>query len=140
MAITEPKLAKIKTLGQLRSDPQGRLLVIGGLGFAEAFPNAKAPLNDYVNNKRWFDDVSDGPVTAELTVDGKATAVDDSAWVAVGPPDFAPGVRSYRTMYDTLVDVYVRNSKAGGPFARLPPEIEELRLFFEKKDSATPLG
>jgi hypothetical protein len=138
LAITEPKLAKIRTLGQLRSDPQGRLIVIGGLGFAEAFPNTKAPLNGYVNNRRWFDDVSDGPVTAELTVDGKARPIDDSAWVAVGPPNFAPGVRSYRTMYDTLVDVYVRNSVAGGPFARLPPELEELRLFFENKDSATP--
>jgi hypothetical protein len=138
LAITEPKLKKIKTLGQLRSDPQGRLIVIGGFGFAEAFPNAKAPLTDYVNNPGWFDDVSDGPVTAELIVDGKAKAVDDPAWVAVGPPDFAPGVRSYRTMYDTLVDVYVRNSKAGGPFAKLSPEIEELRLFFENKESATP--
>jgi hypothetical protein len=28
--------------------------------------------------------------------------------VLVGPPDFAPSVRSYRTMYDTLVDVVVR--------------------------------
>jgi hypothetical protein len=138
LAITEPKLTKIKTLGQLRSDPEGRLIVIGGFGFAEAFPDAQAPLTDYVNNPGWFDDVSDGPVTAELTVDGKAKAVDDSAWVTVGPPDFAPSVRSYRTMYDTLVDVYVRNSKAGGPFAMLPPEIEELRLFFETKDSATP--
>jgi hypothetical protein len=138
LAITEPKLAKIKTLGQLRSDPQGRLIVIGGLGFAESFPKTNEPLTDYVNNPGWFDDTSDGPVTAKLTVDGKAKAVDDSAWVAVGPPDFAPGVRSYRTMYDTLVDVYVRNSKADGPFAKLSPEIEELRLFFEKKDSPTP--
>ncbi|HEV7881296.1 LodA/GoxA family CTQ-dependent oxidase [Bradyrhizobium sp.] len=138
LAITQPKLKKIKTLGQLRSDPEGRLIVIGGFGFAESFPNANAPLGSYVNNPGWFDDVSDGPVTAELTVDGKTKAVEDSAWLAVGPPDFAPGVRSYRTMYDTLVDVYVRNSKAGGPLAKLSPEIEELRLFFEKKDSATP--
>jgi hypothetical protein len=131
--ITQPALSKIRTLGQLRSDSDGRLVVIGGLGFAESIP-PNAPLPEYANNPGWFDDVSDGPVTAELTVDGQIVPADDAAWVHVGPPDFAPGVRSYRTMYDTLVDVYVRNAK----FAKLSPELDELRQFFEKKDSATP--
>jgi hypothetical protein len=137
-AITQPALKKIKTLGQLRSDADGRLIVLGGLGLAEAFPKADAPIEAYDNNPGWFDDVSDGPVTAELTVEGQAMTA-DTAWVVVGPPDFAPSVRSYRTMYDTLVDVYARNAKTNTAFAKLSPDIEELRQFWENKDSAAPV-
>jgi hypothetical protein len=51
--------------------------------------------------------MSDGPVQAELTIDGAKQAV-TGAWVVVGPPDFVPPIHSYRTMYDSLVDVIVR--------------------------------
>ena len=29
--------------------------------------------------------------------------------MVVGPPDFAPHLRGYRTLYDTICDVMVRN-------------------------------
>ena len=51
--------------------------------------------------------MSDGPVDAELTIDGAKQDV-IGAWVLVGPPDFVPPIHSYRTMYDSLVDVVVR--------------------------------
>ena len=139
LAITKPPLngmARIKTLGQLRSDPEGRLIFIGGRGFAEAFP-IPTQISDYANNPGWFDDVSDGPVSANLTVDGNPVQA-DGAWAVVGPPDFAPSFRSYRTMYDTLVDMMVRYDGADGRFAILPPEIEELRQFWKAKDNASP--
>ena len=139
LAITRPprnKLTRIKSLGQLRSDAEGRLIFIGGRGIAEAVPKS-AKLREYANNPGWFDDVSDGPVTADLVVDGNTIAA-DAAWVVVGPPDFAPAFRSYRTMYDTLADMMVRYEGADGRFAEMPAELDELRRFWRARDSADP--
>jgi hypothetical protein len=109
----ETKL-KIRTLGQLRSDTDGRLVVIGGMGqsdFDLGWPGTSETIGQgswgFANNDGWFDDMSDGPVDAELTIDGARQNV-VGAWVLVGPPDFVPPIRSYRTMYDSLVDVIVR--------------------------------
>jgi hypothetical protein len=52
--------------------------------------------------------MSDEPVTATLTIDGVDLPV-SGACVLVGPPDFAPAIRSYRSTYDTLVDEIVRD-------------------------------
>jgi len=103
----ETKL-KIRTLGELRSDADGHLIVIGGMGQSDFDPGlGDETIGDFANNDGWFDDMSDGPVQAELTIDG-ATQKVAGAWVVVGPPDFVPPIRSYRTMYDSLVDVIVR--------------------------------
>jgi hypothetical protein len=76
------------------------------MGLADHTANAPA-LSTFADNVGWFDDVSDGPIGATVEIDG-TTHEADGAWLLVGPPDFAPAVRSYRTMYDTLVDVIVR--------------------------------
>ena len=103
----ETKL-KIRTLGQLRSDSDGRLMVIGGMGQSDFDPGfGRETIGQFANNDGWFDDMSDGPVDAELTIDGAKQNV-IGAWVLVGPPDFVPPIHSYRTMYDSLVDVVVR--------------------------------
>jgi L-Lysine epsilon oxidase N-terminal/L-lysine epsilon oxidase C-terminal domain len=104
----ETKL-KIKTLGEMRSDRDGHLVVIGGMGQSDFDPGVKnpAPLHNFANNDGWFDDMSDGPVTATLTINGTNQPV-AGAWVLVGPPDFAPAIRSYRSMYDSLMDEWVR--------------------------------
>ena len=65
-------------------------------------------IQHFANNDGWFDDLSDGPVQAELTIDGVKHDV-AGAWVVVGLPDFVPPIRSYRTLYDWLVDVIVRD-------------------------------
>jgi hypothetical protein len=106
------KKLEIRTLGELRTDSDGRLVVIGGMGQTDFDPQVaggakEGSLTNFANNDGWFDDVSDGPVTATLTIDGAGAKV-AAGWVIVGPPDFAPAVPSYRTMYDTLVDVIVR--------------------------------
>ena len=65
----------IETLGGLRTDGQGRLVVLGGHGRSgsEILP---AQIQEYANNPGWFDDTSDGPVTAELVFDdGRRQAV-----------------------------------------------------------------
>jgi hypothetical protein len=98
----------IRTLGELRTDADGRLIVIGGMGRSDFDPGlGQETITHFANNDGWFDDVSDGPVDAKLTIDGVDHDV-EAAWVVVAPPDFAPPVRSYRSMYDTLVDVIVR--------------------------------
>jgi hypothetical protein len=99
---------KITTLGEIRSDGDGHLIVIGGMGQSDFDPGlGSETLTTFANNDGWFDDMSDGPVTATLTIDGVNQDV-SGAWVLVGPPDFAPGIRSYRSMYDTLIDEIVR--------------------------------
>src|SRR6516225_3368750 len=103
----ETKL-KIRTLGELRSNADGHLIVIGGMGQSDFDPGlGRETIQHFANNDGWFDDMSDGPVDAELTIDGAKQQV-AGAWVVVGPPDFVPPIRSYRTMYDSLTDVIVR--------------------------------
>jgi hypothetical protein len=91
-------------LGELRTDEQGRLLVLGGHGVSDTtFPN-NTPYT-FANNDGWFDDTSDGPVSAAVEVDGHSIPV-DPAWVVVAPPNYAPSVISVQTLYDVLVDTY----------------------------------
>ena len=97
-------------LGELRTDEDGRLLVLGGFG------NSASPTGDtvynpndpsgFVNPDNWYDDISDGPVTATVTIDSQPIPV-ESSWVVVAPPNYAPGIIGWRTLYDLLVDTYV---------------------------------
>lgn len=102
---------KIEYLGELRTDDKGRLIVIGAEGICSKQP-AAAPIGDYANNDGWFDDTSDGPVTATLRlkkVDGTTAQVDVSgAWVMVAPPDFAPDCLPMVSLYQLLVDTALR--------------------------------
>ncbi|WP_162159671.1 LodA/GoxA family CTQ-dependent oxidase [Cystobacter fuscus] len=104
----------IATLGELRTDENGHLLVLGGLGQSNKLPQGKL-IDNYVNNDHWFDDMSDGPVSAEVTYTegGKAQTVtlegSTGAWVLVGPPDFAPSVGNVVRLLDTMWDVAVRS-------------------------------
>ena len=97
-------------LGELRTDAAGRLLVLGGNGRSESpsgAPVFDAADGDSFNNADdWFDDVSDGPVTARVSIGGREIPVMGS-WVAVAPPDYAPGVIGWRTLHDLLLEVYV---------------------------------
>ncbi|WP_225408247.1 LodA/GoxA family CTQ-dependent oxidase [Stigmatella hybrida] len=103
----------IPTLGELRTDENGNLLVLGGLGRAEKLPQGKL-IDNYVNNDFWFDDMSDGPVSAEVTYTeaGKTQKAvlegATGAWLLVGPPDFAPSASNVIRLIDTLWDVAVR--------------------------------
>ncbi|MEU1674599.1 LodA/GoxA family CTQ-dependent oxidase [Streptomyces roseifaciens] len=91
-------------LGELRTDQAGRLVFLGGRGAAASLDHK--PAEDFANNDGWYDDISDGPVTAEVTIEGRAVPV-EPAWVVVAPPNYAPELISVRTMYDLLQDMYV---------------------------------
>jgi hypothetical protein len=92
-------------LGELRTDDAGRLVFLGGRGVSGSSDGS--PATTFANNDKWHDDVCDGPVTAEVTVEGRPVPV-DPAWVVVAPPNYAPDVVGVRTMYDLLYDTYVQ--------------------------------
>lgn len=92
-------------LGELRTEEAGRLVFLGGRGVSASMDGTPPP--DFANNDKWHDDISDGPVTAAVTIDGEAVPV-DPAWVVVAPPNYAPDLVTVRTMYDLLYDEYVR--------------------------------
>ena len=117
----------ITTLGELRSvtDTNGynRLLVLGGLGNSGSAKSGlgQPSIHHYANNDGWFDDTSDGPVSAILvinveTIDGvkaapgtvEVLAVDSGAWVITGYPRYAPQIVDIVTMDDLVYDVAVR--------------------------------
>jgi len=101
------KPADIDTLGALKTDGAGRLLVLGGLGRSGSA--AQAPkLADYANNDGWWDDTSDGPVRATIVLASGETVEAKPAWVLVAPPAYAPQIMNLVTLFDTVFDTAVR--------------------------------
>ncbi|GAA3818494.1 LodA/GoxA family CTQ-dependent oxidase [Sphaerisporangium flaviroseum] len=101
--------SSIDSLGEMRTDREGRLIVLGGFG-ASGSGDAVPVVDDYANNDTWWDDTSDGPVTARLIMsDGRAVDVGASAWVMAVPPRYAPELSNLVTLYDTITDMAVRN-------------------------------
>jgi len=97
-------------LGEMSTDADGRLVVVGGFGISRSFPTTV--FRDFVDNDNWHDDTSDGPVEATVHfLDGRPDqAVDKPAWVIACQPDFAPGIDSLVTLYDAFVDVAITRS------------------------------
>jgi L-lysine 6-oxidase len=102
----QPMGDSIDTLGELRTDAQGRLLLLGGLGVGGS-TDPNPVIVDYANNDDWWDDTSDGSVRATIEIDG-ATYEADPGWVLVGPPAYAPELPNLVTLYDTIFDAAVR--------------------------------
>jgi hypothetical protein len=101
----------IETLGELRTDSMGRLLVLGGYGYA----GGDNDISGYGGADTWNDDISDGPVTCRITFkDGREVVV--GAWVLVGAPKVAPELVNFVTLDDLIFDVAVR-------FQNLIPEL-----------------
>jgi hypothetical protein len=129
-------LGKKVFLGELRTDKAGRLIVLGGRGISTSVPPGHLTTN-FANNDLWHDDVSDGPVTAKITLPGSAERdVDAAAWVTVAPPDFAPGIGGVVTLYDVAlqaaIDAGFRHADATPSFRRdiLPVILRAANLRF----------
>ncbi len=99
------------TLGELKTDMVGRLLVLPGHGIS-ASPSGK-PVFDpgkpssFNNAAGWYDDIADGPVHAKVTV-GEKDFNADGAWVVSAPPNFAPNLVGWRTLNDLMRDVFIK--------------------------------
>ena len=89
-------------LGEAHLEPDGALVVLGGLGHS-ASPQNK-PIVDFANNPGWFDDVSDGTIDATVEIGGRRLSAIGS-WVIVGPPNYAPGITPFVTGWDLVYDV-----------------------------------
>jgi len=94
----------IDTLGEISTDENGRLSVLGGRGVSIGPVPSDGRL-DFANNDDWFDDTSDGPVTSVVVFKDGTRVLAGPAWVIVGPPDFAPSIANIVTMYDVLYDM-----------------------------------
>ena len=92
-------------LGELRTDKQGRLLVLGGRGHSASATGS--PATTFANNDGWHDDVSDGPVRATVRIGGKAYEA-EPAMVVVAPPNYGQGLYGVVTLYDVVIDLFIR--------------------------------
>ena len=124
----------IDSLGDLRTDRHGRLIVAGGYGRAcgRTLPDGKPyPLLNgavpppgnvaNVNEEGWFDDSGDGPISATLLFDDGSRAAVHGAWAVVCDPSFAPQIANVVTLWDQIFDTWIRDLK-------LCPEIHKSRF------------
>jgi hypothetical protein len=102
---------RVQNLGYASASEQGELRIWGGGGNAGQLlesPESQPVLGgNFANNPGWFDEISDGPVTATVTVDGVTVEV-DPAWVLCVPPKFGPELVNLVTLTDTIFDMLVR--------------------------------
>lgn len=112
--ITLPGAAAVTVpLGEIRTDDDGRLLVLGGHG-SSASPTGQAA--GFPHTAGWYDDISDGPVSAHVKVTATGDEFDAAgAWVLVAPPKFAPGLQSITTLYDRIFEMAAEQNWVSGP-------------------------
>src|SRR5258706_3235714 len=106
----------IETLGEILTDAQGRLLVLGGHGCSGTSKTGPGQprIDDYANNDGWFDDTSDGPVMARLIMFSplvqrtRYVDVEYPAWVVAAYPAYVPQILDMVTMDDVIEDLAIR--------------------------------
>jgi len=107
----------VDTLGEMMSDNLGHLIILGGYGRSGS-DSSTPRTSDYANNDGWYDDTSDGPVTARLVMYSKEVQrfryvdVEYPAWVVVGYPRFVPQIVDIVTADDVLYDLGLRRFAA----------------------------
>lgn len=107
----------VDTLGEILTDSQGRLLVLGGHGRSGSFLSgfAQPRIETYANNDGWFDDTSDGPVMARLVMFSQEVGgirfidVEYPSWVIAAYPRYVPEVLDIVTVEDVVMDTAIRN-------------------------------
>ena len=93
-------------LGEIRTDSENHLLVLGGSGQSASPSNE--PLVHFADNPGWYDDIADGPVKATVIFHGSGVEFTaDGAWVIVAPPKFAPHIDNVITLYDRIYQMAV---------------------------------
>ncbi|GLQ30866.1 LodA/GoxA family CTQ-dependent oxidase [Litoribrevibacter albus] len=102
----------LNTLGEIRTDDEGRLLVLASPG------NAVGQYDEYgvpiqmtgdLNNVGWFDSAADGPVNVTLVFDDGSTEDAFGAWVVCGDPAYAPQIRNVVSVWDDVYNMFVRD-------------------------------
>ncbi|MFT3771023.1 MAG: LodA/GoxA family CTQ-dependent oxidase [Minicystis sp.] len=102
----------IDTLGEISTDERGRLVVAGGYGRAVGMRKADGtpyPLFAAVNNDGWFDDTSDGPVSAVLCFEDGSTVEAQGAWFICTDPGYAPQTLNVVSLWDEVYNTFIRD-------------------------------
>jgi hypothetical protein len=94
-------------LGELRTDDKGRLLFFGGDGISASIDGSRA--TTFANNDGWHDDICDGPVRATVKYNGQIFEA-EPAMVAVTPPNYGQGLYGVVTLYDVVLDLFIREN------------------------------
>ena len=81
------------------------------------------PIRTVHQRRRWYDDICDGPVTAEVRIEGREIPV-EPAWVVERAAELRARLSSARTLYDLLVDLYV--AAGGWPRRRSRPSARDV--------------
>lgn len=101
----------LNTLGEIRTDKKGRLLVLPSTG------NAVGQYDEYgvpiqmtgdLNNVGWYDSAADGPVSVTVHFDDGTFEEAFGAWVVCGDPSYAPQIRNVVSVWDDVYDTWVR--------------------------------
>lgn len=116
-------------LGEAMTDDTKRLTLLGGKGISQSYDGAAAIT--FANNEGWYDDVSDGPVTAKVVLNGEQIQV-VPAWIVVAPPNYGPQRKSVRTMWDLMRDVAIKGNMLAAP--KRPSFTREILPIFERME------
>jgi L-Lysine epsilon oxidase N-terminal/L-lysine epsilon oxidase C-terminal domain/von Willebrand factor type A domain len=101
-------------LGEIRTDHESRLLVLGGAGKSASVTGD--PISWWYESSNWYDDVSDGPVTATVVLLSNNQNIPvTGAWVICPPPKFSPLTDSIITLYDRIFEMAVEQTWLAGP-------------------------
>jgi hypothetical protein len=90
-------------LGSISVEASGRLIVIGGRGKAESVPAGDQILH-WANNDGWYDDTSDGVISATIDLPTGSESTAKSARILVAPPAYAPGIDNVVTLYNAVLN------------------------------------
>ncbi len=101
------------SLGQLRTDEAGRLMVFPPDGVSHS--PVGAGITSFADNDGWHDDWCDGPVRARVTLPDGRTLEADHGWIACVGPNFAPEIPPITTLYDVIEDMNVREGWSEKP-------------------------
>lgn len=96
---------QIDSLGELRMDNEGNLIVLGAYGNV----TGSGDIASFRGAGGYWDDIADGYVMATIHLKNKKPIDADPAWVIVGSPKYAPELVNITTLYDTMYNVAIRN-------------------------------
>ena len=106
----------IDTLGEIRTNHSWDLIFLGGYGNSGSYKKGfgNPIITQYANNDGWFDDTSDGPVSAKLKYYDECDQQEryltvEPAWVITGYPGYAPEIIDMITMDDLVYDLMLRD-------------------------------
>ncbi|MHC4880809.1 MAG: CTQ-dependent lysine 6-oxidase LodA [Planctomycetota bacterium] len=124
---------QIDTLGNIRMDRQGNLIVLGGLGNV----TGDADITSFRGAAGYWDDIADGYVLATVTLEDGTTIDTAPAWLIVGSPKYAPELVNITTLYDTMYDVGIRKMNLDPSIYSADTDTSDA---FPSHDGYTPLN